>query len=80
MDATEPFSIQAEQTIDINYYGTLKVCKKLFSLLRANSRVVNVSSSAGHLSRIPSKQLRKQLSDSSLTVDGLSKLMDTFVR
>lgn len=78
-DSTEPFPIQAKTTIDVNYYGTLKVCQKLFPLLRENGRVVNVSSSAGHLSRIPNKELRNKLSDPTLTVKQLSDLMDSFV-
>lgn len=48
--------------------------------MRENARVVNISSSAGHLSRIPSEDLRKKLGDKSLTVDNLSNLMQKFVR
>ena len=79
-DATEPFGVQAEETIKVNYYGTLSVCEALFPLLRNNSRVVNLSSSAGHLSRIPSPDLRQKLSDPNLTIPKLSELMDQFVK
>ncbi|KAK9886609.1 hypothetical protein WA026_017531 [Henosepilachna vigintioctopunctata] len=78
-DSPEPFEKQAEETIAVNYFSLLRVCNTLFPILRENARVVNVSSSAGHLSRIPSEDLRKKLSDASLTTDNLSKLMEKFV-
>nr|AEE61471.1 unknown [Dendroctonus ponderosae] len=77
--APEPFSEQAKTTIAVNYFATLKVCEALFPLLRANARVVNLSSSAGHLSRIPSEQLRQKLNDPNLTVAQLNQLMEKFV-
>ncbi|KAJ8946455.1 hypothetical protein NQ318_014443 [Aromia moschata] len=79
MDATEAFAEQAEKTIEINYFGTLRVCQALFPLLRSSARVVNISSSAGHLSRIPSTDLRAKFGDPNLTVDGLNKLIEKFV-
>ncbi|XP_044746430.1 carbonyl reductase [NADPH] 1-like [Coccinella septempunctata] len=78
-DARDPFSKQAEETIAVNYFSLLRVCNSLFPLLRQNGRVVNISSSAGHLSRIPSEDLRKKLGDKSLTIDSLSRLMEKFV-
>ncbi|MDK2413728.1 SDR family NAD(P)-dependent oxidoreductase, partial [Aphanizomenon sp. 202] len=32
--ATEPFGEQAENTIRVNFFGTLAVCRSLFPLLR----------------------------------------------
>jgi len=77
--ATEPFSEQAEVTVKINYFSTLQVCETLFPILRSNARVVNVSSSCGHLSRIPSPELRAKFGSESLTVKELSELMNQFV-
>ncbi|XP_018563375.1 carbonyl reductase [NADPH] 3-like [Anoplophora glabripennis] len=79
-DATEPFGQQAEETIKVNYFGTLRVSEALFPLLRNNAKVVNVSSSLGHLSKIPSADLRVKLSDSNLTIPDLNKLMEKFVK
>ncbi|KAJ8926055.1 hypothetical protein NQ315_009910 [Exocentrus adspersus] len=79
-DATESFAQQAEETIKINYFATLRVCDALFPLLRNNAKVVNVSSSAGHLSRIPSAELRAKLGDKNLTIPNLNKLMEKFVQ
>lgn len=79
MNATEPFGEQAEVTVHINYFGTLQVSNGLFGLLRPHARVVNVSSSCGHLYKIPTEHLRKRFSDKNLTVEQLSALMNEFV-
>ncbi|XP_054259222.1 carbonyl reductase [NADPH] 1-like [Macrosteles quadrilineatus] len=79
-NATEPFSEQAEVTVKVNYFALLDVCEALFPLLRPNARVVNLSSSCGHLSKIPSETLRKRFSDPNLTVDQLNVLMKEFVK
>ena len=47
--APDPFGHQARVTVDNNYYGTKRVCDILFPVLKAGSRVVNLSSSLGHL-------------------------------
>lgn len=78
-NSTAPISVQAAESIRVNYYGTLAVCEALFSLLRENGRVVNISSSFGHLSRIKSADLRAEFLDPKLIVHGLNKLMDRFV-
>ncbi|CAG9109061.1 hypothetical protein JYU34_019988 [Plutella xylostella] len=78
-DATEPVAVQAKETLFVNYFSLVSTCEILFPLLRKGARVVNVSSSAGHLSRIPSEALRNQLKDPNLTVEKLSALMQQFV-
>ena len=76
---------QAEDTIRVNYFGTLAVCHALFPLLRPHARVVHVSSSCGHLSRINGdepkcSELKSKLSSDSLTEEKLAELMNEFVR
>jgi len=83
--ATDPFGYQAQETIRVNYFGTLNVCHELFPLLRPGARVVQVSSSLGHLSQINGQspgdaELRKQLSSDDLTEEKLGDLMNTFIR
>ncbi|XP_065170956.1 carbonyl reductase [NADPH] 1-like [Atheta coriaria] len=78
-DATEPFAVQAEQTLETNYFALVKVCQELFPLLKTNARVVNISSSCGHLSKIPSPELKTKFSADSLTVEQLNDLMSQFV-
>jgi len=75
-----PFGEQAEQDVRVNFFGTLKVCETLFPLLRQNARVVNVSSSAGRLQRLPSKDLQNKFKDPNLTIESLSALMRDFVK
>uniref|UniRef100_A0A1Y1MKD0 Carbonyl reductase [NADPH] 1 n=1 Tax=Photinus pyralis TaxID=7054 RepID=A0A1Y1MKD0_PHOPY len=72
--------IEAEATIVTNFFGTLRICEDLFPLLRENAEVVNMSSALGHLSWIPSPNLRSKLSDPTLTVAELSELMNHFIR
>uniref|UniRef100_A0A1B6KVH8 carbonyl reductase (NADPH) n=1 Tax=Graphocephala atropunctata TaxID=36148 RepID=A0A1B6KVH8_9HEMI len=78
--ATEPFSEQAEVSVAVNYLALVDVCEALFPLLRPHARVVHISSSAGHLLRIPSTQIQERLKDPSLTVERLSELMQEFVK
>lgn len=82
--ATEPFSEQAAVTLRTNFFNTYRVCSILFPILKSHARVVNVSSSAGHLQKIPGNDavavaLREKLSSSDLTAEELLKLMQDFV-
>lgn len=52
-DSTAPVSEQAENTLKTNYFSTKNACQILFPILKPHARVVNVSSSAGMLQRIP---------------------------
>ncbi|KAG0723539.1 Carbonyl reductase [NADPH] 1 [Chionoecetes opilio] len=75
---------QAENTIRINFSGTLAVCHALFPLLRPHARVCHVSSSAGHLSEITgdepaAAELRAKLAAETLTEEELCGLMENFV-
>ena len=76
---TAPVSEQASVTIDVNFFGTLRVCRALYPLLRPHARVVHVSSRAGRLGIIPSQELRAKLTSPDLTEDTLCDLMRQFV-
>lgn len=77
--ATEPVAVQAEQTLFVNYFSLVSACETLFPLLKPGARVVNLSSSMGHLSKIPSKDLQKKLTDPNLTISALSQLMQSYI-
>ncbi|XP_050053007.1 carbonyl reductase [NADPH] 1-like [Aphis gossypii] len=77
--APEPFSVQAEETVRVNYFALRSVCDALFPLLKAGARVVNLSSSFGRLSLFPGEELRRKLSSPQLTVDELDALVRQFV-
>jgi carbonyl reductase 1 len=84
-DATEPFGHQANETIRVNYFAILDVCRELFPLLNKGARVVNVSSSVGHLTMIKGQEpqagaLRARFSDPSLKVEQLNQLMNEFIK
>nr|CAD7263488.1 unnamed protein product [Timema shepardi] len=78
--APEPFGEQAENTQRVNYFNLLDVCHSLFPLLRPHARVVNVSSSMGHLTKIPDQKIRNKFASSSLTEEELSELVNQFIR
>ncbi|CAI6351697.1 unnamed protein product [Macrosiphum euphorbiae] len=77
--ATEPFGVQAEETLRVNYFALRSVCDALFPLLVPGARVVNMSSSTSRLSVIPGEELRRTLSSPLLTVVQLDTLMRQFV-
>lgn len=72
--------MQVEETLNVNYFGTVRVSNALFPLLNPHARVVNISSSCGHLSKIPSVEKRSQLSNPAITEEQLSELMNDFIR
>ncbi|CAH2060449.1 unnamed protein product, partial [Iphiclides podalirius] len=75
----EPVAVQAVETLRVNYFAVLATCEILFPLLRNGARVVNISSSSGHLSQIPSESLRNRFKDPELTIPELSDLMNKFI-
>ncbi|XP_034246329.1 carbonyl reductase [NADPH] 1-like [Thrips palmi] len=77
---SDVFSIQAELTSGTNYFALVDFCQELFPLLRPHARVVNLSSSSGHLLRIPGEAIRKKFLNPDLTIDELSNLMQSFVK
>ena len=83
-NTTASFSEQCAMTLQTNYFNTHRVCVILFPLLRPHGRVVNVSSSAGHLRKISgtdeaSVALREKLASNDLTHEELIRLMHNFV-
>lgn len=49
---THGFAAQARLTLKTNYWDTKTACEILFPLLRPGARVVNLSSSLGHLPKL----------------------------
>ncbi len=62
--SAEPIGVQAEKICRTNYWSTKNVCDTLFPLLRSGARVVNVSSAAGLLQRLPESEVKKKLKSS----------------
>ena len=81
----EPLGNQAELTIRTNFFSTLKTCQVLFPILRSHARVVNISSSAGHLSRISgydpaATNLKQKLAAKDITTEELCHLLQEYIR
>jgi len=74
-----PFSEQAINTVRINYNGTLNMCNEFFPLLRPHARVVHVSSRVGMLKTCKSADMRARLASEDVTIDEITKIMNTFV-
>lgn len=69
----------ARDTLSINYYGVLNVSKALFPLLRASSRVINVASQLGVLSRVKDENLRQRILKST-KIEDLNQLADEYIK
>jgi len=74
----------ATSTLRTNFYGTLRACKILFPILQPHARVVNISSSVGHVSFIrdtgkAGMGLKEKFSSSNLTEEELCSLVQDFV-
>lgn len=78
-DAKEPIEYQKEQTVLVNFFALVHFTEHILPLMRNNSRIVNISSSSGHLSRIPSEDLRKKFIDSNLTLEDLKELVTLYL-
>ncbi|RWS25914.1 carbonyl reductase [NADPH] 1-like protein [Leptotrombidium deliense] len=78
-DSKAPVLEQAENTVGTNFFGTRNVCNILFPLLRPHARVVNVSSSAGMLMRVPNKEIRERFGSPTLTEDELVSIVNEYL-
>jgi len=79
LDPTGSFYEKAVNTLKTNYFNTKRICDLLFPILKPHARVVNVSSSAGHLSNIPGKEIRSKLASPELTYEELNSLMEDYI-
>jgi carbonyl reductase 1 len=68
----------ARKTIEVNFFGPLRVSEALLGLLADGSNIVMVSSGMGELSAFPAI-VRSKFLDPSLTRDRLVELMHSFV-
>jgi len=79
IDSPLSFHEKAAQTLQVNYFNTKRACDLLFPILKPHARVVNVSSSAGHLSKIPSLELRSKFASPNLSYEELNALMMDYI-
>ncbi len=76
-----PFEKQARITVETNFFGTLSLTKALLPMLRnsPSPRIINIASSAGRLSILPSTQRQQDFSSDTLTMDELEGYMTQFI-
>ncbi|GBP61764.1 Carbonyl reductase 1 [Eumeta japonica] len=74
-----PKVYQTDQTLIVNFFSLVDFCETISPLMRNGGCIVNVSSSSGHLSRIPSQRLRERLKDENLSLDELKVLMQGYL-
>jgi carbonyl reductase 1 len=68
----------ARHTLKVNYHGTKSMCTHFLPFLAPNGRIVNVSSTAGKLSRF-GKSIQDQINNPNLTISQLDDLLEQFV-
>jgi len=73
-----------ENTLQTNFFNTLRACKILFPILQSHARVVNVSSCLGHISSIrgtgkAAMELKERFSAKDLTEQQLCDLVQEFI-
>ncbi|XP_072956345.1 (+)-neomenthol dehydrogenase-like [Typha angustifolia] len=73
---------KAEECININYYGTKRMCEALISLLRLSQspKIIILSSELGRLQYIPGENIRKEIANiNDLTEERLDRLVESFL-
>lgn len=76
-----PFAEQTRPTLNVNYFGTVRLTDLLLPLLRStgeNPQVVNVASMAGKLDQIKDRALRAEFAAPTLTRQRLDELVTRF--
>ncbi|KAI1295661.1 Carbonyl reductase [NADPH] 1 [Halotydeus destructor] len=77
--STAPYIEQATNTLETNFFSTLRACDLLFPVLRPGARVVNLSSFMGLMAKVPCPKLREKLTSEDLTSDDLVGLAKTYL-
>ncbi|XP_072946076.1 carbonyl reductase [NADPH] 1-like [Epargyreus clarus] len=78
-DAKETKLQQAEQTVFVNFISLVTFTEAIIPIMNDKGNIINISSSSGHLSRIPSEELRNKIKSPDLQFDDLVKLMNDYV-
>ncbi|KAF9420552.1 hypothetical protein HW555_003302 [Spodoptera exigua] len=78
-DEVYPSYEAAKRNIDINYKSLLTLEKYVYPLLRDGARVVNISSSCGHLSNLKKQSWIRMLQDPDLTTEQINQFVDEYL-
>lgn len=69
----------AKKVIDTNYYAILTVEKYFFPILKANGRVINVSSDCGHISNLRNKEWIARLTKKDIKRSDVDAFVEWFL-
>lgn len=77
-----PFDKQADISVKTNFFGTLSLTKAMLPLLEKSEspRIINIASSAGRLSILPSQKRREAFSSDNLKMEELEGFMWDFIK
>ncbi|XP_066563103.1 carbonyl reductase [NADPH] 1 [Amia ocellicauda] len=75
-----PFAVQAEVTLNTNFFATRDLCNELLPIIKPRGRVVNVSSVAGSMAlKQCSQELQARFRSKDISEEELDSLMQSFV-
>lgn len=69
---------RVRRTLSVNFYGYINFGKLIYPLLNEGARVVNVSGPAGLLATIENEDIRRRISDTTLSEDELVAVMQEY--
>lgn len=78
-DKVYPDYEAAKRNVETNYKSVLKIEKHLYPLLRDCARVVNISSSCGHLSNLRKKEWIEALMKPDLETEDINKFVNEYL-
>eukprot|EP00058_Branchiostoma_floridae_P009646 XP_002595134.1 hypothetical protein BRAFLDRAFT_118600 [Branchiostoma floridae] len=79
-NSTVPFGTQVEQTVGVNFFGTLAVSKALLPIIRPHGRVVNVSGQISQMSlKKCSAELQARFRDRNIQEEELVMSLNKFI-
>ncbi|XP_050361864.1 carbonyl reductase [NADPH] 3-like [Nymphalis io] len=70
---------EGKEIIDINFKSMLTMQELIYPLVNNNGRILNISSSCGHLSNLKSKYWIDRLSKTDLKMDDINDFIDWFL-
>ncbi|VVC89257.1 unnamed protein product [Leptidea sinapis] len=77
-DAQEPKSEQVDNTLLVNFDSVVSFTELMLPYIKEDGIILNISSSSGHLSRIPSDEIKKKLANPGLTLAELDELVQDY--
>ncbi|KAJ5504544.1 hypothetical protein N7463_007418 [Penicillium fimorum] len=70
---------QCQETLDVNYRGTLNICQAFLPIMRKGGRIVNISSQSGQLKYFHPR-LRARFLSPNLNLSKLDDLAEEYIR